>query len=143
METDAFIHGLSSALDAASGDPLAHQIVEFVWLEVVEGRIETGARLPTVREVAIRLGVSPRTVEWAYAELARLGVTVSHAGEGTFVSLTPPPEAERARRREFHALCREAVERAEGLGFDVNEILDALAEFRTVERGAVSGETHE
>jgi GntR family transcriptional regulator len=121
---------LKTDLDPSVGEPLSRQIVERVWLEVVEGRLSTGSRLPTVRELAIALGISPRSVERAYLELERLGVTSTRPGEGTFVSLSPPSDEERRRRKAFAALCREAVNRAAELGFSVEELLQALAEFR-------------
>ena len=130
---------LASGLDPTSGDPVAHQIVEHVWLEVVEGLVETGERMPTVRELAIQLGVSPRTVKWAYDELERLGVTSTRPGEGTFVSLTPAPDEERRRRKEFLSLCSDAVKRAQALGFGVDELISALAEYRVVEREGTQG----
>ncbi len=125
---------LAARLAESTGEPVAHLVAEELWLAVVEGSLESGARLPTTRQLAIALGVSPRSVERAYEELERRGVIATRRGEGTFVSLTPSPEAEQTRHREFAALCREAVERARRLGFTVDDLLDALAEFRTVNR---------
>jgi GntR family transcriptional regulator len=125
---------LAVELATSPGEPVAHVIVEDLWLAVVDGSLETGARLPTARQLAIDLGVSPRSIERAYAELERRGVIATRAGQGTFVSLAPPPEAERARHHDFAELCRRTVERAEQLGFGVDELLDALAEYRTANR---------
>lgn len=122
---------LAAQLDAAAKEPLSQQIADHVWLEVIEGSLETGERLPTVRELAVALGVSPRIVERAYAELERLGVVATRAGHGTFVSLGPPAEAARERRRELLRVGREALERAEALGFTVEDLLDMLVELRT------------
>jgi GntR family transcriptional regulator len=138
MPSEDIIHRLASELDRSSGEPLARQIVEYIWIEVVEGRLETGARMPTVRELAIQLGVSPRAVDWAYSELGRLGVTAPHAGEGTVVSLTPPPDAERKRRQALHALSREAADGARSLGFKVEDLVEALEEFRLDDREGTS-----
>ena len=124
--TQRLAHDLAGALDT----PATHRIVETVWLAVVEGTLATGARLPTTRQIAIALGVSPRTVERAYEQLERRGVLVRRAGEGTFVSLALPSEEERARHREFAALCRATVERAAELGFSLDELMDALTDFR-------------
>lgn len=121
---------LAVSVDPGSPAPVAHQVVECVWTEVVDGALETGERMPTAREVAIELGVSPRSVAWAYGELERLGVLATRRGEGTFVSLSPPEAEARERRREFLALCGEVVERARALGFDVNELIGALSEYR-------------
>jgi len=138
MSSEGLIQRLTSELDPSSGEPIARQIVETIWREVVEGRLETGARMPTVRELAIQLGVSPRAVEWAYEELRRLGVAATHAGEGTFVSLDPPPEGERTRWQALRALSREAALRAQELGFGVHDLVEALEEFRTDARAGAS-----
>lgn len=137
MGSQELTNRLAESIAGRTSEPIAHLLVEEVWLAVVEGRLETGQRLPTARRLAVALGVSPRTVERAYAELERLGVAATRRGEGTFVGLDPPPEAERERHRRFAGLCRETVERARELGFGLDELLDALAEFRTMEE-----ETH-
>ena len=136
MPTSAMKLGqrLAANLDPGSRVPIAHQIVEQIWMEVVDGSLQSGERMPTVRELAIRVGVSPRTVKWAYEELGRLGVVSSQPGEGTFVGLAPPSGEERERRREFLALCSDVVAKAESLGFGVDDLISSLAEYRRAAR---------
>lgn len=126
---------LADRLAGGIEQPIAHRIVEHIWLSVVEGALDTGKRLPTARQLAVALNVSPRTVERAYRQLEQRGVIATRRGEGTFVSLVLPSEEERARHREFAALCRETVERADALGFDVDDIMDAMADFRGLNPG--------
>ncbi|WP_245720765.1 GntR family transcriptional regulator, partial [Nocardia pseudovaccinii] len=60
------------------------------------GAIEPGSRLPTVREVARELRVSPATVNQAWRALAATGAIVARGRAGTFVGersatrATPP-----------------------------------------------------
>ena len=140
MDSHELTQRLADRIAVDSGEPVAHLIVEDVWLAVVEGGLATGQRLPTARRLAVALGVSPRTVERASSDLERLGVIVTRRGEGTFVGLDPPSEAERERHRRFAALCRETVDRAERLGFGVDALLDALVEYRTAAREPSSSE---
>jgi DNA-binding transcriptional MocR family regulator len=49
------------------------------------GRLAPGARLPTHRELADRLGVTVGTVTRAYAEAARRSLVSGEVGRGTFV----------------------------------------------------------
>lgn len=52
---------------------------------VTDGVLVPGDRLPTVREVAAELSVSPATVSAAWQALARTGTIVSRGRAGTFV----------------------------------------------------------
>jgi DNA-binding transcriptional MocR family regulator len=52
---------------------------------VRSGDLRPGDRLPTVREVAAALAVSPATVSGAYQALATVGVVASRGRAGTFV----------------------------------------------------------
>lgn len=53
------------------------------------GELRPGDRLPTVREVAAELGVSPATVSAAWQALRRTGLVVSRGRSGTFVDADP------------------------------------------------------
>jgi DNA-binding transcriptional MocR family regulator len=55
------------------------------------GELAPGDRLPTVRDVAADLGVSPATVSAAWQALRRTGLVVSRGRAGTFVRDTPTP----------------------------------------------------
>ncbi len=133
MATHPLARRIAARIAERSGQPVAHLIVQDVWSSVVDGTLAVGERLPTARELAVQLGVSPRTVDGAYEQLERLGVTVTRRGEGTFVGLSPPSEEERARHRALDELCAAAVDRARELGFDVDEVLERIAEFRDAE----------
>ncbi len=132
--THQMMERLAARLAGGIEQPMAHRIVEHVWLSVVDGTLDTGARLPTARQLAVALNVSPRTVERAYRQLEDRGVIATRRGEGTFVALDLPPEEERARHREFAALCREAVDRARALGFDVGDLVEAISDYRGPDR---------
>lgn len=125
---------LAIYLDPGSDVPVHRQIVDRLWLEVVTGTLETGERLPTVRQLAIDLSVHPNTVRRAYEELALLGVAVIRAGQGTVISLTSPNKSALDRRARLDRLCQDVASQAEALGVSLDEILDALVELRTARR---------
>lgn len=133
MESHDLTQRFADRLADPTAGPVAHQIVENIWLAVVEGTVATGERLPTVRQLAIALGVSPRTVERAYRQLEDRGVVASRPGEGTYVTLATTSAAEQARHRDFAAVCRETVKRARALGFGVDDLIDALTDYRADE----------
>jgi GntR family transcriptional regulator len=133
MESPELVHRLALRLRDGSAEPASQLIVDEVWLAVVEGSLESGQRLPTARQLAIALGVSPRSIERAYLELERRGVVATRQGAGTFISLTQPSEHDLARHQELAKLCREMIARATELGFTIDDMLDALTEYRTAE----------
>ncbi len=124
---------LAAALDPGAEQPLSSQIVDRVWLDVIGGAIDTGERLPTVRELAVHLGVNPKTVERAYEQLERLGI-VSTRPEGTFVRLKVPDDDARKRRSELEQCGLDALARAESLGFSLEDLMDTLDDIRNAGR---------
>lgn len=53
---------------------------------IISGRLGSGERLPTVRQVAVDLGVAPGTAAKAYKLLEADGLVVSRTGAGTRVA---------------------------------------------------------
>jgi molybdate-binding protein/DNA-binding transcriptional regulator YhcF (GntR family) len=64
---------------------LYRQIADAVRRQISNAELKPGDRLPTVREMMSRWNCTIGTVQRAYQELARQGLVVSHAGQGTRV----------------------------------------------------------
>ncbi|KFF58666.1 hypothetical protein JF66_16920 [Cryobacterium sp. MLB-32] len=77
-----FIHGLEDRTPAA--------IAAHVGRLISSGRLPEGERLPTVRQLASALAVSPATISHAWQALASVGLIVSRGRSGTFVLGTAP-----------------------------------------------------
>ncbi|MCS6825601.1 MAG: PLP-dependent aminotransferase family protein [Caldilinea sp.] len=73
-------------MDRNGSEPLYRQIAEQIRRAIVDGRLPVGVQLPTVRELATKVGVTRLTVQNAYAELQSGGWIESTVGRGTFVS---------------------------------------------------------
>ncbi|WP_376717953.1 MocR-like pyridoxine biosynthesis transcription factor PdxR [Paenibacillus forsythiae] len=73
-------------LSRAGGKPLPLQISEALGQRISSGLLQQGARLPSVRKLAVSLGVSQVTVSKAYADLERRGRIVRRQGLGCFVA---------------------------------------------------------
>jgi len=69
-------------------------IAEALQEDVSRGRLQPGARLPTHRELAYRLGVTVGTISRAYLEAERRGLVVGEVGRGTFVRRLGPDSAQ-------------------------------------------------
>ncbi len=60
-------------------------IAEVLAQDIAAGRLKTGDRLPTHRDLAWKLGVTVGTVTRAYAEAERRGLVAGEVGRGTFI----------------------------------------------------------
>jgi len=65
--------------------PIYLQIMREIKRAVVTGELKPGDRLPSVRERAEALTVNPNTVQRAYQELEREGVSETRRGTGSFI----------------------------------------------------------
>lgn len=142
LERSDIAKRLAGYLDPGRREPLSRQIVDCVWLEVVEGTLQTGDRMPTVRQLSIELGLTPRAVDRAYRRLEHLGVLATRSGEGTFVSITAPDRETRERWVQLDELCLEAASRARTLGFSIDELVDALTDLRLPSDNSNDQPTH-
>ena len=66
---------------------------------ITAGEFPIGARLPTVRELSRRLGVSPTTVSEAWRNLADVGAIEARGRNGTYVRPPTGPGGPRRYRR--------------------------------------------
>lgn len=68
-----------------TAEPIYGRIADALERDVRGGLLVPGSQLPTHRELARVLGITPVTVTRAYAEAARRGLIESTTGRGTFV----------------------------------------------------------
>ncbi|MFD0523044.1 GntR family transcriptional regulator [Paractinoplanes durhamensis] len=78
-------------ITGAVDDRSARGIAAAVGRLVSAGSLPVGTRLPTVRDVARELGVSPTTVSEAWRSLTRAGAIQTRGRSGTFVATPAAP----------------------------------------------------
>jgi DNA-binding transcriptional MocR family regulator len=88
-------------ITTAVEDRSARGIAGTVSRLVMAGALPAGTRLPTVRELATELGISPTTVSQAWRTLARAGVISPRGRAGTFVLAGPPAATDPRRYRRI------------------------------------------
>lgn len=71
-------------IDEDSGIPLWLQLRNRLIYLITSGYYATGDKLPTVREMAVDLGINYNTVSKVYQDIERDGYIVSKRGRGTF-----------------------------------------------------------
>ena len=72
-------------VDLRSRTPIFEQIVCSVEDLVLRGMMKPDEQLPSVRALSAELGINPNTIQKAYAELERRGITYSVNTRGSFV----------------------------------------------------------
>ncbi len=117
----------SLTLDTASGLPIYRQIVDWVKLNVAGRTMAPGSQLPTVRQLAVDLGVNINTVSRAYTELERMGVVHTLRGKGTFIAEGELPEEELLRSAKLRDLVTESLSKASEFGIGPEEFAAELA----------------
>lgn len=101
---------LSIQIDRGSGIPVYLQVEERIRMLVRQGALVPGAALPTVRELAVELGVNANTVSRVYRQLQSDGVLVLERGVGTFVALEGAGIGGAMPKRDFNLLSKKAKE---------------------------------
>ncbi len=79
--------------------PIYRQIAEAVRRQILQGELQPGDRLPSVRAMMAQWDCTPGTVQHAYQDLAAQGLVISHSGRGTRVIERPAGMGETALRR--------------------------------------------
>ena len=83
---DLHLLPLGVSPDRRSRGSLYHQIYEGLRSAILEGRLESGVRLPSTRAAAAELGVARNTVVAVFEQLAAEGFLRSRVGDGTRVA---------------------------------------------------------
>lgn len=73
-------------LDLRNNKSIYDQIVDKFKEQIMMGQLQTGAKMPSVRELSRELGVNPNTIQKSYRELERQGYIYTSSGVGTFVA---------------------------------------------------------
>jgi DNA-binding transcriptional regulator YhcF (GntR family) len=101
---------LSIRIDLDSPVPTYRQIVDAFRAHLVEGQLAAGDVLPSVRRLALELGIHFNTVAQAYRELAEEGwLDLKHGRRATVLQRGELPSPSRGTQRHFERRLRELV----------------------------------
>src|SRR5207237_3011352 len=109
--------------------PVYVQIERRIRMGVADGTLQPGDHLPSVRDLARQLGLSPNTVGRAYADLSREGVITARAGGGSEITARErldQPALLRTRMERLRVLARQTAVRGLALGLEPDEIAEAV-----------------
>lgn len=66
--------------------PIYVQLVEMIRIDIVSGRYKQGEKIPSVRELALKMKVNPNTMQKALSELESEGLIYTERTNGKFVT---------------------------------------------------------
>jgi len=110
------------------------QIADQIRERILRGEWKTGERIPSIRELAVELGVNPNTVTKSYQKLLERELISNQRGRGYFVSENAAERALNEMKEEF---MRDELPRILGamrlLGISMEEISGSLFRSDTLE----------
>ena len=106
--------------------PIYQQILRQIREAIAAGRLESGEKLPSHRQLAKELVVSPLTVKRAYDQLEQEGQVETRRGMGTFVAAMPTAEAQTTREERLRATIKDLVSEARASGLRTGALLELV-----------------
>ena len=117
----------SLMIDRKDRRPIYEQLIDQIMDMVLHGVMQPGEQLPSVRALAGELAINPNTIQKAYAELERRGITYSVPGRGSFVSAELQVVTEEYRRRILSDT-RALLEEARATGMSAQDFLPLIGQ---------------
>lgn len=129
----------SLRIDLQSPIPVYRQVADQMRTLMVEGRLRAGEQVPTVRELAVDLGVHHNTIAQAYRELAAEGWLDLRRRRGAVVRVRPVPTPTEEATAAFAGQLRQLVAKARAQGIDRTVLATILADTR---HALIAGTSH-
>lgn len=112
-------------VDERSGVPIWMQIRKRLVYLITSGKYKQEERLPSVRELSVRLGVNYNTINKVYQDLERDGFIFTKRGKGSYVSDLSNVD-NTVDDDEMEALATDFVQNALGKGMVPEDILELV-----------------
>ncbi len=113
--------------------PIYLQIMDEIKFRIAQGKLKPGDQVPPVRELAMKAGVNPNTMQKALAELEREGVLYSQRTSGRYVA-EPENGVASMRNKVSRKYAESYVTGMRGLGYDDRAIVERLEDYLEEEK---------
>lgn len=104
-------------IDFHHSKPVYQQLIDQIKFAVASGRLRSGEKLPSIREVAVQARINRNTVAKVYGELEREGVVYSRPGQGSFISDRGSALSQKAQSNHLQEKLDEVLAQARLFGF--------------------------
>ena len=106
--------------------PIYRQIMRQITEAIAGGRLKSGDKLASHRDLSEQLVIAPLTVKKAYDELEGLGFIETQRGRGTFVCARLPRVARSDQRDRLRRIARQLLTQAYIAGLSFSDVLNTL-----------------
>ncbi len=124
----------ASLIDKTLPVPVGAQLYGLISYTIAHSDLSFGTRLPSVRDLALELGVAPMTVAGVYQQLRQAGLIDIHRGLGAFTARDPARHvADAAPRAALRRGIDRLIDQADALGMtrlDLVSMINAQSQFR-------------
>lgn len=103
--------------------PIYLQLLEQGRKAILSGYLSPGEKLPTIRDIALELGINHHTVAKAYQKLESEGLIIMRQGKGAHV-VTNIPESK--KKEYIHKKLQEVTNEAKELNVNKKELIEML-----------------
>lgn len=108
------------------------QIADNIIEKVMSGVYPVGDKIPSVRELALQVGVNPNTIMRTYNELQSMNIIENKRGIGYFVNTDAQKFILESKRKEFFGqVLPEIIRQAALLGISSNELKQEIDQLNT------------
>lgn len=113
--------------DFHENTPIYLQVMDDIKMQIMNGTLKPGDKLPSVRELASTLEVNPNTIQRAFVELEREGFMRTERAVGRFVA-DNQALIDECRDKQIKKIITLFIEQMQQLGISKEEILQYLKE---------------
>ncbi len=110
----------------SSGQPIYEQISSQIKSLIIQGQLNEGDALPSMRLLAKELRISVITTKKAYEELERDGFIVSLTGKGSFVAPKNVDFIREEHLRQIEELMQEIAVLSKGCKLSLEDLIEML-----------------
>lgn len=108
--------------------PIYYQIKEYIYRQMITGKLEPGEKMPAVRQLAVDLTVNVNTIQRALSELVTEKMIESKRGRGNFVTEDTSKIKELKDKLIMEQL-KQMYDGLQKLGVSDQEILDYVSRY--------------
>jgi len=108
--------------------PIYIQLVEQLKIYIISGKINSGERLPSVRELALKTKVNPNTMQKALVELEELKLVYTERTNGKYVT-NDQKLIEKYKKKYAEEISNKYFSSMKSIGFDKKNAIKYLKQF--------------